>query len=134
MQVAQQNVGPYCDKLLYSRPNMEFREGHIEDLAGAGIANESIDIVISNCVINLSPDKEQVMKEAFRVLAVGGEFFFSDLYCNRRLPKAVMENKVDYLYCFYGRQLWLLLSMCMSSETACATRADLSDFDAMCLL
>jgi len=69
MQVAQQNVGPYCDKLLYSRPNMEFREGHIEDLGRAGIANESIDIVISNCVINLSPDKEQVMKEAFRVLA-----------------------------------------------------------------
>lgn len=128
MQIAQQNMGPYCDKLLYSRPNMEFREGHIEDLAGAGIANESIDIVISNCVINLSPDKEQVMKEAFRVLAVGGEFFFSDLYCNRRLPKAVKENKVDYLYCFYGRQLLLLLSMCMSTEPACATRADFIRF------
>ena len=60
MQIAQQNVGPYCDKLLYSRPNMEFREGHIEDLGGAGIANESIDIVISNCVINLSPDKDDM--------------------------------------------------------------------------
>lgn len=75
---------------MYSKPNMEFRDGHIEDLGRAGIANECIDIVISNCVINLSPDKEQVMKEAFRVLAVGGEFFFSDLYCSHRLPKAVL--------------------------------------------
>ena len=51
---------------------MEFREGHIEDLGRANIANESVDIVISNCVMNLSPDKEQVVKAAFRVLAMVG--------------------------------------------------------------
>lgn len=94
LQIAQQNAQPYCEKLNYGKSNMEFIEGHIEYLDRAGIADDSVDIVISNCVVNLSPDKERVLKEAYRVLADGGEFFFSDLYCTQRLPKHVKENKV----------------------------------------
>jgi SAM-dependent methyltransferase len=49
----------------------------------AGIADNSIDIIVSNCVVNLSPDKKRVLAEAYRVLAPGGEFYFSDVYCDR---------------------------------------------------
>ncbi len=51
-----------------------------------------MDLVISNCVVNLSPDKRAVLSEAFRVLADGGEFHFSDVYCDRRLPTAVRAD------------------------------------------
>lgn len=81
MQIAHQNAQPYCEKLNYGKSNMEFIEGHIEYLDKAGITDESVDIVISNCVVNLSPDKQRVLREAYRVLANGREFFFSDLYC-----------------------------------------------------
>ncbi|KAL9654565.1 hypothetical protein ABK040_006629 [Willaertia magna] len=64
---------------------IEFQEGFIEDLKGVGIENESVDLVTSNCVINLSPQKEKVLREVYRVLKFGGEFIFSDIYCDRRL-------------------------------------------------
>ena len=81
--------------------NMRFIEGHIEYLDKAGIADESFDLVISNCVVNLSPDKKRVLQEAYRVLAKGGEFYFSDVYCDRRLPQHVKDHEVSmhYLHC-----------------------------------
>lgn len=94
LQIARQNAQPYCEKLNYGKSNTEFIEGHIEYLDRAGVADDSVDIVISNCVVNLSPDKERVLKEAYRVLADGGEFFFSDVYCTQRLPEHFKENKV----------------------------------------
>ena len=54
----------------------------IEDLAAAGIEDNSIDIVISNCVVNLSPNKPQVFWEIYWVLKPGGEVYFSDVYCD----------------------------------------------------
>jgi hypothetical protein len=51
-----------------------------------------VDLVISNCVVNLSPDKRAVMREVHRVLADGGEFYFSDVYCDRRLPAAARAD------------------------------------------
>ncbi|HSA59207.1 MAG TPA: methyltransferase domain-containing protein [bacterium] len=62
-------------------------EGRIEDLAVLGIANNSIDIVVSNCVINLSPDKKRVFSEIFRVLKPGGELYFSDIFSSRRIEE-----------------------------------------------
>ena len=63
----------------------------IEDLQTIGIADNSVDVVISNCVISLVEDKSKVFREVQRVLKRGGEFFFSDMYCDRRLP-AVMRS------------------------------------------
>lgn len=74
---------------------MRFVEGHIEYLDKAGIADESFDLVISNCVVNLSPDKKRVLREAYRVLANGGELYFSDVYCDRRLPQHVKDHEVN---------------------------------------
>jgi arsenite methyltransferase len=51
-----------------------------------------MDLVISNCVVNLSPDKRAVLREAHRVLANGGEMYFSDVYCDRRLPAALRAD------------------------------------------
>lgn len=87
-------------------PNVEFRHGYIEDLAGAGIAGESIDLVVSNCVLNLSPDKPCAFAEIFRVLKQGGELYFSDIYADRRLSAAPLPDHVPSDMPQEGR-LWL---------------------------
>jgi SAM-dependent methyltransferase len=61
----------------------------------AGIADESVDLVISNCVVNLSPDKQRVIREAYRVLRPGGEMHFSDVYADRRVPAALQTDEVS---------------------------------------
>eukprot|EP00894_Picocystis_sp_ML_P004273 jgi/Pico_ML_1/54790/g654.t1 len=94
LQVAKRHADGYCRDLGYKSTNLEFAQGHMEYLDRAGIADQSIDIIISNCVINLSPDKPRVLREAYRVLTKGGELFFSDLYCDRRLPKQVQEMDI----------------------------------------
>ena len=76
----------------YSKPNTRFVQGYIEDLESCGIQNNSIDVVISNCVLNLSPQKERVFSEIFRVLKSGGELIFSDVFSGRRIPQALAED------------------------------------------
>ena len=66
---------------------LRFIEGRIEDLEAAGVAPESADLVISNCVVNLSPDKAAVLAGAWRALAPGGEMHFADVYADRRLSE-----------------------------------------------
>lgn len=96
MQVAREHAEGYCRETLgYKASNMRFVKGHIELLDEAGIGNESVDLVISNCVINLSPDKARVLREAHRVLAPGGEMYFSDVYCDRRVPADVQKDEVN---------------------------------------
>lgn len=75
--------------------NMRFVKGHIEHLDRAGIKDSSIDLVISNCVVNLSPDKRRVLSEAYRVLTSGGEFHFSDVFSDRRVPFEAQKDKVS---------------------------------------
>jgi len=79
--------------------NVEFRLGEIEKLPVEG---NSIDVIISNCVINLSPDKEQVFKEAFRVLKSGGRLMVSDLVLIKELPDAIKESIEAYVGCLAG--------------------------------
>lgn len=102
LDVARSHVAEYTEALGYGAPNMTFVKGHIEYLDRAGIGSESIDLVISNCVVNLSPDKPRVLKEAYRVLAPGGEFYFSDVYCDRRLPEEVRNDEVLWGECIAG--------------------------------
>ncbi|MFA5144578.1 MAG: arsenite methyltransferase [Candidatus Omnitrophota bacterium] len=79
--------------------NVEFRFGEIEKLP---VDNSSVDVIISNCVINLSPDKEQVFKEAFRVLKLGGRLMVSDLVLVKDLPDAIKESVEAYVGCLAG--------------------------------
>lgn len=84
----------YSASLGYSKSNMRFVEGRIEDLRAAGVEDGSVDLIISNCVVNLCPDKDKVFLEAYRVLAPGGEMHFSDMYATRRLSAGIANNQV----------------------------------------
>jgi ubiquinone/menaquinone biosynthesis C-methylase UbiE len=82
--------------------NVEFREGKIESLP---VDDSSVDVVISNCVINLSPDKPQVFREVFRVLKPGGRMIVSDIVLNRPLPDAARADENLYTSCIAGALL-----------------------------
>ena len=82
--------------------NVEFRLGEIENLP---VADNTVDCIISNCVINLSPDKDKVFAEAFRVLKPGGRLMVSDLVLLKELPKKVRQSVEAYVGCIAGAQL-----------------------------
>jgi len=82
--------------------NVEFRAGEIEALP---VEDASVDAVISNCVINLSPDKPQVFREACRVLKPGGRMVVSDIVLNRPLPESVRNDEGLYAACIAGALL-----------------------------
>ena len=102
LEVAERHLKPQMRKFGYLSPNVSFRHGYIEDLAAAGITDNSVDVVISNCVINLSPDKERVFSEIFRVLKPGGEMYIADVFVDRRLPGALREDPVLLGECLSG--------------------------------
>ncbi len=102
LAVARRHVQWHADKFGHKTPNTEFRQGYIEDLQAAGIADNSVDLVISNCVLNLSPDKPRVFREIFRVLKPGGELYFSDIFADRRIPKPLASDPVLLGECLGG--------------------------------
>ena len=79
--------------------NVEFRLGEIENLP---VADQVVDAVISNCVINLAPDKGKVFREAFRVLKPGGRLMVSDIVLRRPLPDFIMNSIAAYVGCMSG--------------------------------
>ena len=102
IEVAQRYQQEQAERFGYAQSNVEFRLGYIEDLAAIGIEDESIDLVVSNCVVNLSPFKEMVMKEVYRVLKPGGELYFSDVYASRRLPQELRDDPILHSECLGG--------------------------------
>jgi len=79
--------------------NVEFRLGEIEHLP---VADNTVDVIISNCVINLSPDKPQVFREAFRVLKPGGKLAVSDIVTDGPLPEDIKKSLTSWAGCVAG--------------------------------
>lgn len=82
--------------------NVEFRLGEIENLP---LADHSVDVIMSNCVINLSPEKQQVFKEAFHVLKPGGRLAVSDVVAIAQIPEEYQSNPEIYAGCIGGASL-----------------------------
>jgi len=102
IEVAQKYQEEQRERFGHRTSNVTFLQGYIEDLQSIGIENNSIDVVISNCVINLSPDKERVFREIYRVLKPGGELFFADVFSDRRIPAALANDPVLRGECLGG--------------------------------
>jgi arsenite methyltransferase len=88
-----------CRKGKYG--NVEFRLGEIENLP---IADGTADVIISNCVINLSPAKQRVFEEAFRVLKPNGRMMISDMVLLKEIPDAVKKSILAYVGCIAGAE------------------------------
>lgn len=102
LALARKHQAWHAERYGYEKSNVEFHEGFIEDLAAIGIADNSVDVVVSNCVLNLSPEKARVFKEIFRVLKPGGELYFSDVFADRRIPIALRNDPVLLGECLSG--------------------------------
>lgn len=104
LAVAEQSRTFHAQQFGYA--NVSFLEGYIEKLDELDLAPGSFDVIVSNCVINLSPDKDAVLREIHRLLKPGGEFYFSDVYADRRVPDAVRNDPVLYGECLGGALYW----------------------------
>jgi len=100
--VAKKYQDEQRERFGYKSSNVTLLQGYIEDLKSLGIEDNSVDVVISNCVINLSPAKERVFKEIYRVLKPGGELFFADVFSDRRIPDALANDPVLRGECLGG--------------------------------
>lgn len=102
LDVAREYTGWHMDQFGYKEPNVTFHQGYIEDLSDLGLEPGSVDVIVSNCVVNLSPRKDLVMEQAFRLLKSGGEFYFSDVFVDRRLPDEIAFDPILHAECLGG--------------------------------
>ena len=106
LAIANRHIDYHTDKFGYASPNVSFCKGYIERLDDLGMPDNSFDLIVSNCVINLSPDKEAVLRQAYRLLKPGGELYFSDVYSDRRIPPSLADDPVLYGECLSGAFYW----------------------------
>jgi len=104
LAIARQYTDFHAQQFGYA--NVSFLNGTIEKLADLDLEPESFDVIISNCVLNLSTDKSAVLQGVQRLLKPGGEFYFADVYTDRRLPEAVRRHPVLYGECLGGALYW----------------------------
>ncbi|KAM4636151.1 BLOC-1-related complex subunit 7 isoform 1-T1 [Discoglossus pictus] len=106
VEISRKYIDYHTQKFGFQQPNVNFVSGYIENLSAVNLKDNSYDIIISNCVINLSPDKKSVLREAYRVLKDGGEIYFSDVYANQIVPEEMRKNKVLWGECISGALWW----------------------------
>ncbi len=104
LDVARRHQAWHAERFGFD--NVRFIQGYMEQLDQLDLAPESFDVIVSNCVINLSPDKEAVLKGVYRLLKPGGEMYFSDVYSDRRVPESVRTDPVLYGECLGGALYW----------------------------
>lgn len=101
INVAKKYQEEQTKRFEYKEKNTEFIHDYIENI-DKHFEENSIDIVTSNCVINLLEDKRAILKKVYKLLKEGGEFYFSDVYSNRRLPEHIKKDKVLHGECLGG--------------------------------
>ncbi|MEL6359903.1 MAG: methyltransferase domain-containing protein [Pseudomonadota bacterium] len=106
LEVARAHIDWHRDEFGYHQSNVDFLNGDIEALDEVGLAPSSFDLIVSNCVINLCEDKERVFRAAYGLLKPGGEFYFSDVYADRRLPEAARKDPKALGECLAGALYW----------------------------
>ncbi len=106
LEVANRHVQYHGKKFGFAQTNTSFKKGYIEKLNELDLEPGSFDIIVSNCVINLSPDKEAVLKQAFELLKQGGEIYFSDVYADRRVAQTLVDDPLLYGECLSGALYW----------------------------
>lgn len=102
-------------KFGYTSSNVKFITSHIENIST--LESASFDVIVSNCVVNLSPDKRAVLSEAYRLLKPGGEMYFSDVYSSQRVPASLKKDPILWGECLSGEILnttHLSIRMCSS--------------------
>ena len=104
LEIAEKYKDYQAKKFGYSKSNVEFINGYIEKMTE--IPDNSIDLIVSNCVVNLCPNKKDVFSEAYRVLKNGGEMYFSDVYSDRRIPEKLLHDPVLHGECLSGALYW----------------------------
>lgn len=106
LEVARAHEDWHRSKFGYDQANTRFIDGMIENLCDLDLEPNSFDVVVSNCVVNLSTDKRAVLDGVRRLLKPGGEFYFSDVYASRRLPEPLKNDPVLYGECLGGALYW----------------------------
>jgi SAM-dependent methyltransferase len=104
LAVARRHQAYHAERFGYD--NVRFVQGYIEQLDELGFEPESFDVIVSNCVVNLSPDKAAVLAGVRHLLKPGGEFYFADVYADRRVPDALRSDPVLYGECLGGALYW----------------------------
>ena len=102
LEVAERHREWHAQAFGHARSNVTLQLGDLAELAALGIADNSVDVVVSNCVLNLVPDKRRAFAEICRVLKPGGELYFSDVFIDRRLPRELLADPVLLGECLAG--------------------------------
>ena len=106
LAVARHYLDEHARRFGYQASNVRFLQGYLERLDELDLEPASFDVIVSNCVVNLSPDKRAVLAQAHRLLKPGGEIYFADVYADRRVPEALARDPVLYSECLGGALYW----------------------------
>ncbi|CAF0887344.1 unnamed protein product [Rotaria sordida] len=103
LDVANRFIDYHTKIFGFEKANVEFRLGKIEQLTDdSRLQINSFDVIVSNCVVNLSPNKKKVLQQIYEMLKPGGEFYFSDVYADRSISEDLRQNKILWGECLSG--------------------------------
>lgn len=106
LNVANRHIEYHAQKFGHTKSNVTFLKGNIDKLEELDLGQNTFDIIISNCVINLVKDKKKVIQDCYNLLNEGGEMYFSDVYASRRIPQKLVDDPVLYGECLSGALYW----------------------------
>ena len=106
LTIAERHLDYHTAAFGFAKPNVSFHKGYLETLNELDLTPHSFDVIVSNCVINLALDKSAVLRHAYNLLKPGGEIYFADVYCDRRVPTELANDPVLYGECLGGALYW----------------------------